>query len=257
METQAYKPLFPGLFTLLSCIFMSLSVVTVRMPSNSFAHLLPFVLSAGSGLYIRLAKAGCTTHCRSRRTSHPHPRMRPLLRSWLRYNRKTSKTTLSPQKPVSSYGPAPVRALFRPVRALFRPVFRHFPDTKSPRMRPPFRSCFRYDRKTIETTFSYENLRHSYDGGLTRYEYAPSRPVSPATKCPRKRPPSPSWLRYNHETTNTNPVRPEPVEGHPIVPVPNVIAVPLINVIAAKAAIQTNGAKWAEMGGFSAFSPLN
>lgn len=126
----------------------------------------------------------------------PTLRMRPDFRSWLRYKRATSATTFSRQKPVPSYDPAPVHPSFRP-------LFHRSPATKSPPMRPHFPSCFRYNRATNATTFSYEKLHHSYEFGRISYENAPSRPARPDTKCLRMRPPFRSWLRYNHETSQT------------------------------------------------------
>ena len=142
--------------------------------------------------------------------------------------RETNETTFSPQKPVSSYGLVPIRT---PFWAIFHPSS----DTKLPRMRPDFRSWLRYNHAANETTSRYEKLKHSYDCGRISYEHAPHALSPQLRNAPRMRPNFRSWLRYNHETTETNPVRPEPVEGHPVAPVPNVIA--------AKAAIQTNGAK--------------
>ena len=107
----------------------------------------------------------------------PNLRMRPNFRSWLRYNRATSATTFSPRKSVPSYGPAPTHS---PLCAFFR----HSPDTKSPRMRPTFRSWLRYDRATNATTFRYKKLHHSYDFGRISYESAASRPHFPSYEVP-------------------------------------------------------------------------
>ena len=107
----------------------------------------------------------------------PTPRMRPNFRSCLRYNRAASAATLSLRKPVSSYGPVPVRP---PSSSLFR----HSSDTEYPQMRPNFRSCVRYDRAANETSLSYEKLNYSYECGRISYERAASPPIYPATKRP-------------------------------------------------------------------------
>ena len=95
----------------------------------------------------------------------------------LRYNHETSAATFSPRKSVSSYDPVPVNPSLRPLS-------RQSPDTKSPPMRPDFRSCLRYNRAANETSFSYKTLNDSYDFGRISYERAASRSISSATESP-------------------------------------------------------------------------
>ena len=184
METQTGTPLFPGIHALLACIFTSLYAT--------------FPCRACS----RGEMEEPAYHSPNR---HPHPdECGQTFVAGSDTNVRPMRHTFRPQRLIPSYNPAPIRPPLRP-------HFGRSPNTKCPPMRPDFRSCFRYSRAANATNSRYKKLRFSYDFGRISYEHAPLAPVFTATKSLQMRPPSPSWLRYNHETnqTVTTPNRPQ------------------------------------------------
>ena len=74
----------------------------------------------------------------------------------------------------------------------------------TPRMRPDFHSCLRYNRATSATTFDPRKTTLSYNLAAVNQPLRPLFPHSPDTKIPQMRPNFRSCFRYDHATNATN-----------------------------------------------------
>lgn len=198
MQAQTAKPTFLGNLTLFSAISALLSCIFTPFPVVSVQSL-PQSRRAGT------------------RLPSPKSPFTPLERD--RVFVAGSATNVRPMRQRSALKNPSLATTLLPSTRPYAPLFRHSSDTKCPPMRPVFRSCSRYSHETMRPVSATKNFAIAmiFVSSATN---TPSHALfSTATKCPGMRPHSPSWLRYNHETTETMATpSPEPVEGpHPTI----------------------------------------